>query len=47
VKWLQENGVKAIRCCIHPNHLASQRVASNAGFSKSNATEDGEAVWML
>ena len=47
VKWLQENDVKAIRSCIHPNHLASARVASNAGFSKSNATEDGEAVWML
>ena len=46
-KWLQKNGVKAIRCCIHPNHVASQRVAINTGFNKSSTVEDGEDVWLL
>ena len=47
VKWLTENGVKAIRCCINPNHGASQRVAGNAGLNKSSLVEDGEEVWLL
>ena len=47
VKWLRAKGVKAIRCCIKPNHVASQRVASNAGLTKSDLVEDGEDVWIL
>jgi len=47
VEWLQENGIKAIRCCIHPRHVASQRVAGHAGLNKSSSTEDGEDVWLL
>lgn len=47
VKWLQESGVKVIRCCIHPSHTGSQRVANNAGFNKSSTVEDGEDVWLF
>jgi RimJ/RimL family protein N-acetyltransferase len=47
VKWLLANGVTGIRCCIHPDHIASQRVAANAGFHKSSLVEDGEDVWLL
>jgi RimJ/RimL family protein N-acetyltransferase len=47
VKLLRENEVKVVRACIKPTHLASQRVASNAGLSKSNVIEDGEDVWLL
>ena len=47
VQWLGANGVKTIRACIHPNHLASQRVANNAGLSKSDLVECDEDVWLL
>ena len=47
VKWLLANGVTVIRCCIHLDHIASQRVAANAGFNKSNLVDDGEDVWLL
>lgn len=47
VQWLDVNGVKTTRACIHPNHLASQRVAGNAGLSNSGLVEDGEDVWVL
>ena len=47
VQWLATNGVKTIRACINPNHLASQRVASNAGLSKSALVECDEDVWLL
>ena len=47
VKWLLDNGVTEIRCCINADHIASQRVAANAGFNKSNLLEDGEEVWLL
>ena len=47
VKWLLANGVTAMRCCIHADHIASQRVAVNAGLHKSSLVEDGEEVWLL
>lgn len=47
VQWLGANGVKMIRACINPNHLASQRVATSAGLSKSELVEDDEDVWLL
>ena len=46
VEWLRANGVTVIRACINPDHIASQRVASNAGLSKSSLLEDGEDVWV-
>jgi RimJ/RimL family protein N-acetyltransferase len=47
VQWLSANGVKTIRACINSDHLASQRVAQNAGLSKSDLVEDDEDVWVL
>ena len=46
-QWLGANGVKMIRACINPTHLASQRVANNAGLSKSELVEYNEDVWLL
>ena len=46
VVWLKENKVDDIRCCIHPEHVASQRVASNCGLKKSDLLDDGEEVWL-
>ena len=47
VQWLGGNGVTTIRSCIHSDHLASQRVAGNAGLSRTGLVEDGEDVWVL
>ena len=47
VQWLGANGVTRVRACISPNHPASQRVAANAGLSKSELVESGEDVWIL
>jgi len=46
-QWLSTNGVTTIRACINPNHLASQRVASNVGLAKSEFVENDEDVWLL
>jgi RimJ/RimL family protein N-acetyltransferase len=47
VQWLGASGVTTIRACINPIHLASQRVASHAGLSKSDLVECDEDVWLL
>lgn len=47
VKFLFARGVNKARACINSNHLASQRVATNAGLAKSDLVEDGEDVWVL
>lgn len=43
---LRKNGVSTIRACINPNHLASQRVASNVGLSMSEWVCNGEDIWL-
>ena len=46
VAWLGANAIRDIRANIHPQHLASQAVARNAGFSPTGAVRaDGEQVW--
>lgn len=47
VNWLGSKGVKAIKACVNPDHIASQRVAGNAGLSRSDVIADGEEVWVL
>jgi RimJ/RimL family protein N-acetyltransferase len=44
--WLEGRGVPAFRACIHPAHIASQRVANNAGLNPTDDIEDGEVVWV-
>jgi RimJ/RimL family protein N-acetyltransferase len=46
VMWLSCAGVKAIRARIHPMHTASQRVAANAGLSRTLEVIGGEEVWV-
>ncbi|MEH6585857.1 MAG: GNAT family N-acetyltransferase [Halioglobus sp.] len=43
---LSKNGISAIRACINPNHMASQRVASNVGLSISELVSNGEDIWL-
>ncbi len=44
--WLEEQGVAALSAHIQPDHLGSERVATNVGFVKTSEIDDeGEAVW--
>lgn len=47
VEWLIARGVRDIRACVHPDHVASQRVAANAGLRRTEERIDGEDVWVL
>ncbi len=47
VSWLLGQGVVIITACVHPDHLASARVAAKAGLSPTDRVIDGETVWRL
>jgi RimJ/RimL family protein N-acetyltransferase len=47
VRWLLASGVTTITAHIHPEHVASGRVAASAGLAATAAFEDGERVWRL
>jgi len=46
--WLVSTGVSELRAHIHPDHVASRRVAEGVGFVPTGLRDDdGEDVWML
>ena len=45
VDWLEGAGVAEVTAHIHPEHVASGRVAASAGLEATAAIEDGEVVW--
>lgn len=45
VEHLRTLGVPEIRACVHPSHVASRRVAQNAGLRATPDVIDGEEVW--
>lgn len=47
LQWLRDDlGVYEVRAYIHPDHVASHRVARNIGLLKSRErTDEGEEVW--
>ena len=47
ISWLRSAGTRVIRANIHPEHVASQRVAGKVGLSPTGKTVDGETVWIL
>jgi RimJ/RimL family protein N-acetyltransferase len=48
VQWLLENlDVDAVVAHIHPEHVASERVAAHAGLTVTGEVVDGERVWRL
>jgi 3-carboxy-cis,cis-muconate cycloisomerase len=47
VGWLGGRGVAGIQAHIHPDHLASARVATRAGFEPTPEEVDGEQVWRI
>lgn len=45
-RWLTSGGVQRITAHIHPDHVASQRIASSVGLARTGEVdEDGEEVW--
>jgi RimJ/RimL family protein N-acetyltransferase len=44
--WLGEQGTDGLSAHIHPDHVASGRVAGRLGLTPSGATVDGEVVWV-
>jgi RimJ/RimL family protein N-acetyltransferase len=45
VVWLEGRGVEIITAHVHPDHVASGKVAERAGLSPTDEFEDGERVW--
>lgn len=45
-EWLLSNGVRALAAHIHPDHVASNRVAAAVGLSATEEIDsDGEVIW--
>ena len=45
-EWLGSNGVERFTAHIHPEHVASQRVAASLGLRRTLEVDgDGEVVW--
>jgi RimJ/RimL family protein N-acetyltransferase len=45
VQWLEERGAPGIEACVHPEHLASRKVATRAGLQPTGQRHDGEELW--
>lgn len=43
--WLRRHGVRSLTAHIHPDNLASERVAVALGLEATDEAEDGERVW--
>ena len=47
VDWLRAEAIETIEAHVHPDHVASAKVAANAGLSPTDELVDGEQVWRL
>ena len=45
VEWLTANGIDTVEAYIHPDHIASNKVAQRLGFVLTESIRDGEAGW--
>jgi len=45
VQWLYDNGAEAVTAHVHPDHVASARVAGAAGLRTTDRVVDGEVEW--
>lgn len=46
VEWLVGDGIGSVSAYVHPEHVASQRVAARAGLVRTEETRDGEERWL-
>lgn len=47
VAWLETHGVTTITAHVHPDHVASARVAERVGLVATDEVENGERIWRL
>ena len=45
VRWLDDRGAVTVEAYVHPDHVASARVAAKAGLEATDEFVDGERVW--
>ena len=45
VAWLEERGVPDIQAYVHPDHVASRKVAERAGLQPTGDHQNGEQRW--
>jgi RimJ/RimL family protein N-acetyltransferase len=45
MRWLEARGVVAVEAHVHPDHIASARVAAKIGLEVTDEMVDGEWVW--
>ncbi|UFS59566.1 GNAT family N-acetyltransferase [Subtercola endophyticus] len=43
--WLNGSGIQRAGALIHPDNIASQRVAAHVGMHETSTMVDGEALW--
>ena len=46
VDWLASTGVTRLVAHVHPDHVASARVAERLGLRRTDVVEDGEVRWV-
>ena len=44
-RWLDASGVEVIAAYVHPDNLASGRVAGYAGLAATGKIVDGDVAW--
>jgi RimJ/RimL family protein N-acetyltransferase len=47
IDWLEANGIHDLFAYIHPDHIASNKVAERLGFVPTESIRDGETGWKL
>jgi RimJ/RimL family protein N-acetyltransferase len=45
VNWLEQRGVEEITAHVHPDHIASEKVAARVGLAPTDRIHDGERLW--
>jgi RimJ/RimL family protein N-acetyltransferase len=45
IDWLEGSGVGELYAYVHPDHIASNRVAERLGFVPTESIRDGETGW--
>lgn len=43
--WISNHQITEVTARIHPDHMASQRIAAKLGMHPSGTTVDGEEIW--
>ncbi|HYY32407.1 MAG TPA: GNAT family N-acetyltransferase [Gaiellaceae bacterium] len=47
VAWLRTRGAQTILANVHPDHLASAKVAERTGFEPTDEEANGERIWRV